>query len=147
MSFLSRLGASVAAGALLLSTSNAFAAADMTSVKIVEPKVEAKWGYAPGTLKVQPGSWITWSNAGQDPHTVTAVDGSFDSGNLDPSEGFSWFFADSGTFPYVCTLHPWMTGKVVVGDGIVVDSPPPPSDNTPPSDAAPADDQSPPPPD
>ena len=113
-------------GALLLSASSAFATGDMTSVNIVEPKLESKWGYAPGTQRVQPGTWITWSNAGQDPHTVTAVDGSFDSGNLDPSEGFSWFFADPGTFPYVCTLHPWMTGKVIVGDGIAVDAPPPP---------------------
>jgi plastocyanin len=126
-------------GALLLSASSAFATGDMTSVNIVEPKLESKWGYAPGTQRVQPGTWITWSNAGQDPHTVTAVDGSFDSGNLDPSEGFSWFFADNGTFPYVCTLHPWMKGKVIVGDGIGIDSPPPaesppPADNPPPAD-------------
>ncbi|HLZ27568.1 MAG TPA: plastocyanin/azurin family copper-binding protein, partial [Chloroflexota bacterium] len=118
------VGASVVA-LLLLSSSSGFAAPDMTSVNIVEPRVEAKWGYAPGTLRVQPGSWITWSNAGQDPHTVTAIDGSFDSGNLDPSEGFSWFFPDAGTFPYVCTLHPWMKGKVIVGDGVAVDAPPP----------------------
>ena len=86
-------------GALLLSTSSgAFAEAGMTSVNIVEPKLESKWGYAPAAQQVEPGTWITWSNAGQDPHTVTAVDGSFDSGNLDPSEGFSWFFADPGTF-------------------------------------------------
>ena len=133
-------------GALLLSTSSsAFATPDMTSVTIVEPKLESKWGYAPGTQRVPPGSWITWSNAGQDPHTVTAVDGSFDSGNLDPSEGFSWFFSDSGTFTYVCTLHPWMKGKVIVGDGVAVDPPapadaPPPPDALPPADdAAPAD--------
>src|SRR6202165_2887988 len=102
------VGACIGAGALLLSTSSAFAAADMTSVNHVEPKVQSKGAYAPGTVRVQHGTWITWSNAGQDPHTVTAVDGSFDSGNLDPSQGFSWFFSDPGTFPYVCTLHPWM---------------------------------------
>ena len=50
-------------------------------------------------------------------HTVTAVDGSFDSGNLDPSEGFSWFFDQPGTFPYTCSLHAWMTGTIVVVDG------------------------------
>jgi plastocyanin len=99
-------------------TTTAFAA-DFTSVNIVDaPRPQPKWGYAPGTQKIQAGTWVTWSNNGQDAHTVTAVDGSFDSGNLDPSEGFSWFFDQPGTFQYVCALHPWMTGKIVVGDGI-----------------------------
>ncbi|MGI9145825.1 MAG: cupredoxin domain-containing protein [Chloroflexota bacterium] len=128
------LVAGVAAGALLMTTSSAFAGAEMTSVNIVEPRLEAKWGFAPGTLRVRPGTWITWSNAGQDPHTVTASDGSFDSGNLDPSEGFSWLFADAGTFQYTCTLHPWMTGKVIVGNGVAPPSPPT-------ADAVPPDDQ------
>jgi plastocyanin len=133
------LTAWVGAAALLLSTSSSFAAADMTSINIVEPKLQSKWTFAPGTLRVQPGTWITWSNAGQDPHTVTAVDGLFDSGNLDPSEGFSWFFGDPGTFEYTCTLHPWMTGKIIVGDGVAVDSAPSAGDQVP------ADDQSSPP--
>ncbi len=131
-----RLRSLLGAAALLLSTSSAHATPEMTSVNIVEPKLESKWGYAPAAQKIAPGTWITWSNAGQDPHTVTAVDGSFDSGNLDPSEGFSWFFADAGTFPYVCTLHPWMTGKIIVGDGIAVDSPPPADDPPPAEDGS-----------
>jgi plastocyanin len=140
-----RLVAGIGAGALLLSTSSASAAAPgQTSVNIVQPSAASKWGYAPGTLRVQPGTWITWSNDGEDPHTVTAVDGSFDSGNLDPSQGFSWFFADPGTFAYLCTLHPWMTGKVIVDDGVALDSLPA-ADPTPTSDPAPADDQDPPP--
>jgi plastocyanin len=131
-----RLAAAVAV-VLLVGTTNAFAAADVTSVNIVDaPRPQPKWGYAPGTQKVQAGTWVTWSNNGQDAHTVTAVDGSFDSGNLDPSEGFSWFFDQPGTFAYVCALHPWMTGKIVVGDGL---APPPPPDDVapPPPDEAP----------
>ena len=94
---------------------NALAASDIVAVNIVDvPRPQAKWGYTPGTRKIQPGTWITWSNAGQDAHTVTALDGSFDSGNLDPSEGFSWFFDQPGTFEYVCGLHTWMTGKIIV---------------------------------
>jgi hypothetical protein len=62
------------------------------------------------------------------------VDGSFDSQNLDPSEGFSWYFDQPGTFQYVCALHPWMKGKIVVGDGL----PPAPDDWSPPqADSAP----------
>jgi plastocyanin len=123
----------VGAGALVLSAGSAFATGDMSSVNIVEPKLQSKWGYAPGTQRIQPGTWVTWSNAGQDPHTVTADDGSFDSGNLDPSEGFSWFFSDPGTFQYTCALHAWMTGKIIVGDGKLL-NPPPPSDPVPTDD-------------
>ena len=88
------------------------------SINIVDtPRAQARWGYAPRTGTIAAGTWVTWSNAGQDAHTVTAVDGSFDSGNLDPSEGFSWFFDQPGTFPYTCSLHAWMTGTIVVVDG------------------------------
>ena len=135
------LGAWLGAAALLLSTGSAFATPDVTSVNIVEPKSQSRWGYAPSTQTVDPGTWVTWSNAGQDPHTVTAVDGSFDSGNLDPSEGFSWFFADPGSFDYVCTLHTWMTGSVIVGDGVAVASPPAPDDPAVVTDPAPPDDE------
>jgi plastocyanin len=103
----------------LVGTTNAFAAVDVTSVNIVDaPRPQPKWGYAPAARSVPPGTWVTWSNNGQDAHTVTAVDGSFDSGNLDPSEGFSWFFDQAGTFQYICALHPWMTGKIIVGDAV-----------------------------
>ena len=130
MSSVRRLAAVLGGGLLLLSSSNAFAAGDLASVNIVDaPRPQPKWGYAPAVSKVAAGTWVTWSNNGQDPHTVTAVDGSFDSENLDPSEGFSWFFDQPGTFQYTCTLHPWMTGKIIVGDGI---APPPPDDAPPP---------------
>ena len=95
------------------------------SISIVEPKDQSKWGYSPAMRKIDPGTWVTWSNDGQDEHTVTADDGSFDSANLDPSQGFSWFFDQAGmTFHYTCALHPWMTGTIVVtGD------PAPPADD------------------
>jgi plastocyanin len=138
------LGACVGAGALLLSPAAIAGADTMSSINIVEPKVQSKWGFAPATQRVAPGTWITWSNAGQDPHTVVADDGSFDSGNLDPSEGFSWFFSDPGTFTYTCTLHSWMKGKIIVGDGTSV-QPSAVSDQPGPSDQVPPDDQTPPP--
>ena len=85
------------------------------SINIVEPKDQSKWGYSPATRRVAPGTWVTWSNNGQDEHTVTAVDGSFDSENLEPSEGFSWYFDQPGTqIQYTCSLHPWMNGTIVV---------------------------------
>ncbi len=89
------------------------------SISIVDaPRPQQKWGYAPTARKVPVGSWVTWTNNGQDAHTVTADDGSFDSGDLDPSDGFSWYFDTPGTYTYTCAQHPWMTGMVVVGNGV-----------------------------
>jgi plastocyanin len=112
------------------------AAIDLASVNIVDaPRTQDKWGYAPATRRVQPGTWVTWSNNGQEEHTVTALDGSFDSSNLEPSEGFSWFFDQPGTFTYECALHPWMVGKIIVGDGVApVPDAVPPVDEIPPAD-------------
>jgi plastocyanin len=116
------LGAALAIN-VLVGESSAFAIGQVASVSIVDaPRPQPKWGYAPGTRTIAPGTWVTWSNDGQDEHSVTASDGSFDSGDLAPSEGFSWFFDQPGTFSYVCTLHPWMTGKVIVGDGVAVET-------------------------
>lgn len=115
-------------GALSLSGAQAQTIGPQVTVSIVEPKDQTKWGYAPATRRVEPGTWVTWSNNGQDEHTVTAVDGSFDSSMLEPSDGFSWYFDQPGTqFTYVCTLHPWMTGTIVV-TGTPEEGPPPPED-------------------
>jgi plastocyanin len=110
----------VAAALVLVFVTHATALAigEPASVNIVDvPRPQTLWGYAPATRTIAAGTWVTWSNAGQDAHTVTAVDGAFDSGDLDPSQGFSWYFDQPGTFEYVCTLHPWMTGKIVVANG------------------------------
>jgi plastocyanin len=100
-----------------VSSGNAQVFGPSVSIAIVEPKAQSNWGYAPASRKIAPGTWVTWSNDGQDAHTVTADDGSFDSGNLDPSEGFSWYFDQPGTWQYTCTLHTWMVGTIIVGDG------------------------------
>jgi len=114
---------------LLVSSANALAVGDPASIAIVDaPRPQTMWGYAPGTRTIAAGTWVTWSNAGQDAHTVTALDGSFDSGDLDPSDGFSWYFDQLGSYEYVCSLHPWMTGEIVVADTA---EPPAPSDETP----------------
>jgi plastocyanin len=108
----------VCAAALLLACTTSGAAATddgYVSISIVDaPRAHAKGGYSPTTQKIGAGTWVTWSNDGEDPHTVTAVDGSFDSGELDASDGFSWYFDQPGTYEYVCSLHDWMNGKIIV---------------------------------
>jgi plastocyanin len=66
------------------------------------------------TVVVSAGGTVTWTNVGQAPHTVTAGDGSFDSGMLDSGGTFAQTFPTAGTYDYVCTFHPGMAGTVQV---------------------------------
>src|SRR5215211_2747651 len=72
------------------------------------------FAFEPATLSVPVGATVTWTNTGSRPHTVTADDGSFDSGRLDPGEQFSQTFDQPGTFTYHCGFHPEMQGSIVV---------------------------------
>jgi plastocyanin len=72
------------------------------------------FAFDPGTITVPVGATVTWTNTGSRPHTVTADDGSFDSGRLDPGEQFSQTFDQPGTFTYHCGFHPDMQGSIVV---------------------------------
>src|SRR5690349_12541819 len=63
------------------------------------------FAFDPKTISVNAGDTITWTNDGPSPHTVTADDGSFDSGNLDKGGTFSHTFDKAGTFAYFCKYH------------------------------------------
>ena len=71
--------------------------------------------FEPANAAVQPGDTIMFINEGKHPHTVTADDGSFDSGTLQPGQSFSHTFQNPGVVTYHCSIHPFMTGSVVVG--------------------------------
>jgi plastocyanin len=73
--------------------------------------------FEPALPSVAPGTTVVWVNRGAHPHTVSAFDGSFDSGVLMPGEAFAITFGGSGTVWYFCEIHPSMTGGVTVGDG------------------------------
>ena len=72
------------------------------------------FAFTPQVLTVTPGTTVTWTNADEDPHTVTANDKSFHSAALDTDDKYSYTFTKSGEFAYFCSLHPHMTGKVIV---------------------------------
>jgi plastocyanin len=77
--------------------------------------VEIKdYTYTPATLTIAAGTTVTWTNDDSVPHTVTASDGSFDSGNLNPGQSFSFTFSTPGSYPYVCQYHAGMQGTIVV---------------------------------
>jgi plastocyanin len=73
--------------------------------------------FDPPQSAVEPGSTITWTNNGDEPHTVTADDGSFDSGMLNPGDSYTVAFDGQGTLTYHCAIHPEMRGSVTVGGG------------------------------
>src|SRR5919107_591898 len=73
--------------------------------------------FDPPQAAVEPGSTITWTNKGDEPHTVTADDGSFDSGRLNPGDSYTVAFDGQGTVTYHCAIHPEMRGSVTVGGG------------------------------
>ena len=64
------------------------------------------------TVKV--GTTVTWTNGDDIPHTVVSKDGVFKSQVLDTGDRFSFTFAKPGQFGYFCSLHPHMTGTIVV---------------------------------
>ena len=65
---------------------------------------------------VAPGSSVVAANRDAEPHTVTAADGSFDSGPIGSGLAVSFAApAAPGTYAFVCTIHPSMTGQLVVG--------------------------------
>ena len=70
--------------------------------------------FNPASVSVTTGATITWSNNDTTIHTVTADDGSFNSGNIAIGATYTRVFSTAGTFSYHCTIHPEMTGKVVV---------------------------------
>ena len=71
--------------------------------------------FEPAAATIEPGDSVTWTNNGAVPHTVTADNGLFDSGVLEPGESYTVDFDGQGTLAYYCTLHPEMRGSLTVG--------------------------------
>lgn len=72
--------------------------------------------FSPSELNVQPGTTVTWMNTDRDSHTTTSDLPGWNSGTLSPGRQFSFTFQATGTFPYHCSFHPGMTGRVVVAE-------------------------------
>ena len=66
------------------------------------------------TVTVKPGTTVTWTNQDDIPHTVVSKTGVFKSKVLDTGDKFSFTFAKAGQFGYYCSLHPHMTGTIIV---------------------------------
>ena len=74
----------------------------------------ANFAFSPPTLTVKVGTTVTWTNNDGTTHIVTSDTGVFNSGNLATNATFSFTFNSAGTFAYHCSIHPSMTGRVIV---------------------------------
>ncbi|MFH8386375.1 cupredoxin family copper-binding protein [Kitasatospora sp. NPDC018058] len=75
------------------------------------------FAFSPPTLTVKAGTKVTWTNTDPDAHTVTSKEGSggpLQSAALATNDTYSYTFAQPGTYPYYCTIHPYMTATVEV---------------------------------
>ncbi|MEP7112124.1 MAG: plastocyanin/azurin family copper-binding protein [Ilumatobacteraceae bacterium] len=74
----------------------------------------ADFKFDPPTVNVPVGGAVVWTNNDEQQHTATSA-GSFDAGAIQPGTSVTVNFDTAGTFTYICSFHPFMTGTVVVG--------------------------------
>jgi plastocyanin len=72
------------------------------------------FNFGPETLTVPTNTTVTWVNKDDVPHVIASNDGLFKSKALDTDDKYSLTFIKAGTYPYYCSVHPKMVGKIVV---------------------------------
>jgi len=108
-------GVAVIAALALLLAGSTEGAANREQPASAEVKID-NFSFGPATITVAVGTTVTWTNRDDIPHTVVSADDprAFKSKVMDTDEKFSFTFTKAGTFPYFCSVHPKMTGTVVV---------------------------------
>jgi len=90
--------------------------AGVDTVKIGDNNIE--FGYFPKRTRIKPGTTVTFTNAGDTPHTATSFEngkiGNWDTGPLASGESKAIQFDKPGNYYYICTPHPWMYGQIIV---------------------------------
>ena len=84
-----------------------------TKAKPATVKID-NFSFTPQTLTVRVGTKVTWINKDDVPHTVRSNDKTLKSRVLDTDDQFSYTFTTPGTNSYFCSVHPHMTGKIIV---------------------------------
>ena len=88
-------------------------AADQPPAATAEVKID-NFSFGPQTITVPVGTTVTWTNKDDIPHTIVSTDGVFKSKVRDTDEKFSYTFTKAGTYSYFCSVHPKMTGQIIV---------------------------------
>jgi len=86
----------------------------MTTAAAAAQVVADNFSFAPARAAVAAGATVTWTNRDDVPHNIVSTDQKFKSPVLDTDEQFSHTFDAPGTYRYFCSIHPKMTGQVVV---------------------------------
>jgi plastocyanin len=74
----------------------------------------SRFAFAPASITINVGDRVTWTNSDAVTHTATATSGAFDTGNIEQGQSASVRFTQPGTYRYICTPHPTMTGTIRV---------------------------------
>jgi plastocyanin len=98
---------------LLFAGSSRVTASDQPSAANVAVKID-NFVFGPQAITVPVGTTVTWTNSDDIPHTAVSTDGVFKSKVMDTDEKFSYTFTKAGTYSYYCSVHPKMTGQIVV---------------------------------
>ncbi len=108
------LAALLAIGAVSATVrSNYFARAAEDQPAAISVTID-NFSFTPKEITVSKGTTVTWTNHDGVPHTVVSTDKKFKSKALDTDDRYSFTFSDSGAYEYFCSVHPVMTGKVIV---------------------------------
>ena len=98
---------------LLFAESPSVKASDQPSAANAAVKID-NFVFGPQTITVPVGTTVTLTNVDDIPHTAVSTDGVFKSKVMDTDEKFSYTFTKAGTYSYYCSVHPKMTGQIVV---------------------------------
>ena len=88
-------------------------AAQQGQAPTVDVKID-NFSFSPPTITIPVGTTVRWTNRDDIPHTVVSDKEIFKSKTLDTDDQFSYTFTKPGTYDYFCSIHPKMTGKVIV---------------------------------
>jgi len=110
---LTAVGACTALAILLTVGGIRYRAADAAEASTVQIE---NYQFLPNTLTIRVGGSVTWVNRDDDVHSIAADDTppTFKSAGLDTDDKFSFTFTKAGTYAYHCSLHPHMTGRIIV---------------------------------
>ncbi len=72
------------------------------------------FNFVPQSITIDVGDAVRWTNNDGVAHTTTSEEGVWDSGNMNQGDTFVFTFNSTGEYPYICTIHPFMTGTVTV---------------------------------
>ena len=103
----------LALGAMALLVAAAMTVASPARAATIEVKID-NFTFNPQQITVKAGDTVIWVNHDDIPHTVTSKTLVFRSKAMDTEDKFSFTFATPGKFDYFCSLHPHMTGTIVV---------------------------------